>query len=254
MQQIGFLFETFSPVANSDIVILEDAHVNGNKKAVFKVRLQTVEERNGNGRYYDRGIGKEIVETLASKAKGRSLFQEVDHPMVAVDPSDPAGAAFARKRAVTVELKNCGSLIRDIRMEGNDIIGEVETLSGFMGPDLYKTLMYDKADIGFSLRMFGKVNLDESTGLAHVARPIRPITYDTVSNPSHRTAKVIEVMTENLNDFMPDEHQNTELLHESSCLMCDGVNFCSDENCIKDFIGQLVEETFHTVGTVQFRL
>lgn len=252
MQQIGFIFESFNPVPNSDIVILENSRNNGVPKASFKVRLQTLEERNNNGRYYDKDIGREIVETLAKKAKSRSLFQEIDHPMVSADPSDPAGAAFARKRAVTVELKNCGSLIRDIRVEGNDIIGEVETLSGFMGPDLYKTIMYDKADIGFSLRMFGKVNIEESTGLARIARPIRPITYDTVSNPSHQTAKVIEIVNENISDFVPNNTCNQSLLEES-CVLCDGINFCGDENGIKEFIGELVAESFRNAGPVEFK-
>ena len=247
MPQTGILLEVFQPVASSDIVILENTSVNGINKASFKVRLQTLEERNNNGRFYDRSIGREIVEILKPKAVGRSLFMEVDHPMVAGNDD------FARKRAVTVEMKNCGALIRDIKIQGNEVIGEAETLSGFLGPDLYKTIMYDKIDIGFSLRMFGRTQLEESTGLNKVVRPIRPITYDIVTNPSHSSARILEFVTEDISNFLVDNSANMQILQES-CLCQDGICLTDMNESIYDYLDRVLNTTFKTMGPVTFKI
>lgn len=243
----GIIFETFKPISNSDIEILENTKMGNTPKAKFKVRLQTLEEKNNNGRYYDRAIGKEIVETLRPKAKGRSLFQEVDHPMV---PSE-GDQSFARKRAVTVELKNCGAIINDIYIKNNDIIGEAETLSGFLGPDLYNTIVYDKADIGFSLRMFGRVQMDESIGVNRIIRPIRPITYDVVTNPSHGTAKILEFVTEDINSFLVESE--SQLVYESISLP-DDINLFDCNESVYDYLDRLLNNTFKSMGPVEFKL
>ena len=93
-------------------------------KVIFKTKLQTAEEVNANRRYYSRATCSNIVEGLSTQAKARSLFQEIDHPFAVGSETDQ------KRRALTVQLSNCGSLIRDIWVDGNDIIGEVETLSG----------------------------------------------------------------------------------------------------------------------------
>lgn len=245
----GIIFESFASVPHDQIMILEDTSFNGTPKVKFKVRLQTLEERNGNGRYYDMGIGKEIAETLQLKAGKRSLFMEVDHPMVPQGPDE----TFARKRAVTVELKNCGALISNIVVEGNEIVGIAETMSGFLGPDLYRTIMYDKADIGFSLRMFGRVQLDESTGLNRVMKPIRPITYDIVTNPSHQTARILEFVTEDISSFLVNPNNvNSELLQES-CFCQDGLCLTDTNESIYDYLDNMLNTTFKSMGPVTFK-
>lgn len=78
-----------------------------------------------------------------------------------------------KRRATTVEYKSCGALLRNIYMEGGDIVGEIETLSGFHGPDIAKMVLYDKVNIGFSLRALGSVNT-LSDGTIEVLTPIKP--------------------------------------------------------------------------------
>lgn len=245
----GILFETFAPVHYDEIKIIQESETNGTPKVKFKVRLQTLEEKNQNGRYYDVGIGREIAETLLPKAQKRSLFMEVDHPMVPQGPDEN----FARRRAVTIEYKNCGALLSDIHVEGKEIVGIAETMSGFLGPDLYKTIVYDKADIGFSLRMFGRVQLEESTGLNRIVRPIRPITYDVVTNPSHASARILEFVTENISDLMLNENLNEELLTES-CLCCDGICLPSVNENTLEYLETVLNSTFKRLGPVSFRL
>lgn len=248
-KQMCVVLDVCQSVGNSDIEIIEanTKTPSGVPKVVFKAKLQTLEERNKNGRYYSRDIGREIVETLKPKAKGRSLFQEIDHPMVVGGDN-----MSSKRRAVTVEMKNCGSLIRDIYIEGNDIIGEVETLSGFLGPDVYNLIVHDKADIGYSLRMFGRVETEGATGVAKVVRPIRPITYDTVTNPSHSTARIMEFLPENINEFIT-QRPDMELLNEST-LSIDNLEMQDINESIYDYVDRIVQDFFVRMGPVEFRI
>jgi len=241
------LFDSFDVIPNNEIEILENStNGAGVPKLVAKVRLQSLEETNQNKRYYSRAIGDEIVEALRPKAKDRSLFQEIDHPSPSGDDS------AMKRRAVTVSLRNSGSLIRDIYREGNEIIGEIETLSGFLGPDLYNTIVYDKADVGFSLRMFGKVEMNEATGLATVSKPIRPITYDSVTNPSHKTAKILQFLPENINEFVGDSEECAELLQES-VINVDDLNITNQNEDIYDYLDRVVQEAFSKIGPIKFK-
>ncbi len=236
-----------SVVPNNQIEILENVtSSNGIKKAIFKARLQTLEEQNQNKRFYSKNIGDEIVEILQPKARGRSLFQEIDHPSLQTDDANAS-----RRRAVTVELKNCGTLIRDIYREGNDIIGEIETLSGFMGPDMYNLVMHDKADIGFSLRMFGKVEMNESTGMAMVSKPIRPITYDTVTNPSHSTARIMEFLPEHAGGMITND-TDLQLVNES-VVSIDDLDVANVNESIYDYVDRLVQSAFMEMGPIEFK-
>jgi len=245
--QMCIVLDVCTKIPNSDIEIIESniRTPSGVPKAVFKAKLQTLEEQNKNKRYYSKEIGREIVETLKSKAKGRSLFQEVDHPTMVGDDNS------SKRRAVTVEMKNCGSLIRDIYVEGNDIIGEIETLSGFLGPDIYNLVVHDKADIGYSLRMFGRVETEGATGMSRVVRPIRPITYDTVTNPSHSTARIMEFLPENINELLISK--DTQLINEST-IIDDELEMQDINESIYDYINRIVYDLFRTMGPVEFKL
>ena len=125
------ILEQCSVARPNDIYILEEQKINIGDRAVnkifFRTRLQTACQTNGNNRYYTENVIHEIVDSLKGKAKNRSLFQEVDHPFVATNGKDDDSF---KKRAVITELKNCGSLIRNIYTEGRDVIAEIETLSG----------------------------------------------------------------------------------------------------------------------------
>ena len=245
-----FILETVSEVPNDCIKILENKETkSGIPKISFKARLQKSEERNGNGRIYSKSICQEITSILQPKARARSLFQEVDHPLVA--DNSPS----AKARAATISLKNCGTILRDIYMDGDSVIGEVETLTGFLGPDLYNLIVYDKADIGFSLRMFGRVETEGTTGLSRVVRPIKPITYDTVTNPSHKTAKVISFIPENINEFIDNTEitmENQNILYESE-ILSENINLSNNNQNVYEYLDMLIKETFYKINPVRFK-
>jgi hypothetical protein len=125
---LSLLFEISSIATPADITIIKESYDKVSKisKLIFKTKLQTAEEVNANRRYYSKETCANIVEGLSAQAKSRSLFQEIDHPMAVGSENDQ------KRRALTVQLSNCGSLLRDIWVDGNNIIGEVETLSGLI--------------------------------------------------------------------------------------------------------------------------
>jgi len=251
----NIIVESTTTVDPDEIVILEQNEVESStgssssqpiNKVVFKTRLQTAEEVNQNSRYYKRDILQEIVSLLQPKAESRSLFQEVDHPFT--PSSDPF---LAKKRAITVQLKNCGSLIRKIYMDGNDVYGEIETLSGFKGPDLARLLLYDKAQIGFSVRMFGRVV--NQNGRNYVERPIKPITYDVVTNPSHQNATILEFLPEDVSNLQSLTNQESSLIEEAcTCLTCDNVQPVSTIQEALDYVTTLVEEAYSSGKLIRF--
>lgn len=110
------------------------------------------------------------------------------HPMVMTKDSN-----VMKRRATTVEYKTCGALLRNIYMEGQDIIGEIETLSSFLGPDIAKMVLYDKVNVGFSLRALGSVNT-LSDGTIEVLTPIKP----RVCNGLEKNKKLQETKISNL--------------------------------------------------------
>lgn len=164
----SILVEHTSRVSNSDIEIIEESGSGRSKKATFRSRLQEANVRNANKRYYDNSVCESIVEQLGPKAKARNLLCEVDHPLGSGDPTE------MKKRAAIIELKNCGAVIREIKFHNGEIIGELETLSSFRGPDLSKLLLDDKVDIGWSLRALGSVTPLQD-GTLQVTKQIRPI-------------------------------------------------------------------------------
>jgi len=80
---------------------------------------------------------------------------------------------IAKRRATIVEIKNCGALLRNIYMEGKNIVGEIETLTSFNGPDIANMVSKDRVGIGFSLRALGGVN-ERPDGTIEVLTPIKP--------------------------------------------------------------------------------
>jgi len=241
-----FILENCNTVPNDCIQILENTSKNGVPKLIFQARLQTADEQNANRRYYPKDICNEIVSVLSPKAKARSLFQEVDHPSVSGDD------IASKSRAVTVKLQNSGTLLRNIYMKGSDVIGEMETLTGFLGPDLYNLIVHDKADIGFSLRMFGKVEMEGDTGISRVSRPIRPITYDTVTNPSHKTARILTFLPENATEFVNDSKIDTSVIYESD-LSIDNIHLPNINESVYEYLDMLILEQFSKLRPVAFK-
>jgi len=159
-----------------------------------------------------------------------------------------------KKRATVVEIKNCGSLLRNVKYDNNEIIGEIETLSGFRGPDLANLILKDKVDIGFSLRALGSVE-PMTDGTLLVKTPIMPITYDVVSSPSHRNSRVMDFIPESLNELNSDMQVMCEG-DELSILEADGIHVSQGSQNMLQFIEEIINNKFDSIisGQIQFRI
>lgn len=121
-----FILEQTSVVPNSKLQVLEETKTeSGATKCIFRARLQEANVTNQNKRKYSPVVCESIASQLGPKATSRNLLMEIDHPMFGA--SDPMQQ---KRRAAVVEIQNCGALLRDITFKNNEVIGEIETLSG----------------------------------------------------------------------------------------------------------------------------
>ena len=150
---------------------------------------------------------------------------------------------------VIADYRNATEAFKD-----GQVIGEIETLSGFRGPDLANLILKDKVDIGFSLRALGSVQPLQD-GTVMVKTPIMPITYDVVSTPSHANAKMLEFLPESFADFDNDCNVICEG-NEASILEAEQIHICEGNQCITKFIDEIINERFMDIVSkgVKFRL
>ena len=241
----SFLIEQTNVVKNNDLhVITESVTESGTPKVIFKATLQEAGVVNQNKRRYSSAICESIVDQLSPKATSRNLLMEVDHPMSGTEEE-------MKRRAGIVKLSECGCILREIKMEPNGkVVGIIETLSGFKGPDIARLITEDKVDIGFSLRALGGVT-PTGDGILEVTSPIRAITYDIVSNPSHKNAKILQFIPESDTSYMTESANSNTMLFESAdfnadrlILESDNVNLPLFENFSLDFLDKVIRKDF----------
>ena len=188
------LTENYSPISKSS-------------KLSFRAIVQESNTLNKNGRYYPPEVLQEAVEFFRNEiARRGGLPAEVDHPFV--ESSDPQ---VIKRRASQIFIKEVGVLYKDIKFDGNKVIVEGITLDNPKGQMVY-SLIKEGYNVGFSLRAFGKIVPINENGQSYllVEKLEKPITYDVVINPSHQSARLIEIQENELN-----VSSNLELLTES---------------------------------------
>jgi len=165
-----YLYEQTKTVSSRNLEILNESVVNGKPKISFRTILQEAGVKNQNKRIYGQSICEGIVSKLQPKVLNRSLLLEIDHPIFVSNDKD-----VLQRRSTVVELNNCAGMIKDLKIDKGLIIGEIETLSGFKGPDL-AGLIHDSINFGFSLRALGSVE-QLSDGSINVIEPMIPINF-----------------------------------------------------------------------------
>jgi hypothetical protein len=184
---------------------------DGKYKIFFKAILQEAGNVNQNKRVYSPAVLEKVVNQLKPLAENRELLCELDHPWI--DSNDPD---LLKKRASRVHLSDACALIRKIDFDGKYVIAELETLTTRKGLDLY-ALIKDGVNIGFSLRALGSVT-PNNNGTLTVGEDIKAITYDVVSRPSHSGARIFEVMSEDINNFIFTAKNTGDVLFEDATL------------------------------------
>ena len=191
-------------------------------KARFRMVLQTVDEENQNHRVYPKTVLAEGLGDLrnSGRIENRAFCGELNHPL-------PTGnEQFDAIRQTTVDLERISHVITDYDIVGNKIIGEVETTSNDCGQNLL-ALLRDRIGLGMSLRAMAELNRNYKTGVSTVKGPIYIVGYDSVSNPSHKSAVV------NFNEMRFEASMITE--------NCDGV-ICYGGKCyLSNYFDKLIE-------------
>jgi len=144
-------------------IVKESRALNGGK-VLLKGIIQRADTLNQNGRIYPRAIlEREIINYQKFIRENRALG-ECDHPDTSV-----------------VELKNASHLIKEARMEGDNVFGVVELLDTPSGKIL-QSLVESGVTLGISSRGVGSTRQQGSALI--VQEDFQLICFDIVSEPS----------------------------------------------------------------------
>lgn len=126
--------------------------------------LQRANTKNHNGRIYPDDILMREVQKYTQLVKERRALGELDHPDSPV-----------------VELKNVCLLVTDLRMEGDEVRGDVEILNTPQG-QILKNLALQGVKLGISSRGVGSLRQEGEGDM--VQDDFELIAFDAVSSPS----------------------------------------------------------------------
>ena len=140
-------------------------------KLIVRGILQRANSKNQNGRIYPREtLMRESQKYHDTYIKERRALGELDHPESSV-----------------VNLNNVSHNVREMKWQGDDLLGTVEVLSTPAG-NILKELFKSGIKLGISSRGLGSVEeMNEGDGYEPVVK-VQPdfelIAFDFVSNPS----------------------------------------------------------------------
>ena len=145
-------------------LIKESREQNGGKLILQGV-IQRAEMKNQNKRIYPRGILMREVENYQKAVRENRAVGELDHP-----------------ESSTVSLKNVSHGIREMRWDGDTVIGRIEVLPTPQGKIL-ESIIDSGVTIGISSRGVGSTE-KTNEGCDMVQHDFQLICFDIVSEPS----------------------------------------------------------------------
>ena len=212
--------------------------MRGGDKIRFEAVLQDVDIRNRNGRIYRKRPLQEAIETESERIKEGSFLGELDHP---IEKDNPL-------RQCTVLYKEASHKFCELGWDGNKLVGVLETLSGTQnGRTLCGLAKDDKVPICFSFRGMGEINEIHENGVKcnEVSGPMKIITWDSVSFPSHSVAKIIRI-NENVQSQMNEKF--SVVLEESAIEEKNGMICLENGMCyFPNVFDKMVEERIITL-------
>jgi hypothetical protein len=162
MSQI--LIETYDLKINSQT--LNESIKRGGNLIINEVLLATAEQKNGNGRYYPRELWERELKRYNEEAiSKRNSMGELDHP-----------------DSTVINLKNASHLIKEIKWDGDKVLGSIEVLPTPSG-NIVKALLESGVTIGVSSRGMG--SLKQVGEVAEVQDDFSLLCWDIVSTPSN---------------------------------------------------------------------
>ena len=128
--------------------------------------LATAEVKNGNGRYYSKGLWDREMDKYSELIEQRRSMGELDHP-----------------ESQIINLQNVSHLISGYEWDGNNIIGKIEILPTPSG-DILKALVGNGVTVGVSSRGMGSLE-ENREGVMEVQDDFELLCWDFVSTPSN---------------------------------------------------------------------
>jgi len=167
--------------------------VSGNP--LVETILTTVEEKNGNGRYYSKELWEREINKYAILVKERRALGELDHPDSQI-----------------INLKNVSHNITKVWWNENKIMGILEILPTPSG-NIVKSLIESGIKVGVSSRGMG--SLKQVGEVLEVQDDFDLLGWDVVSTPSNPNSWISplnEGKTTTLNPYNKVDSIITEIL------------------------------------------
>ncbi len=160
-----------------DVKYITETAENGQKNMFITGVFMVSEEKNKNGRIYPRGVMEAEVKRYVEEAVQKNrAYGELGHPQ------GPA-----------INLDRVSHIIKDLRMEGNLVIGKAQITNTPMG-NIARGLIESGANLGASSRALGSLK-ENKDGIMEVQDDFRLATAaDIVADPSAPGAFVKGIM------------------------------------------------------------
>lgn len=196
--------------------VVEKYTDNKSGKTVIEAILQDVDNKNRNGRVYEKNKMSNIINCSRFKEQlqYRGLKGEAGHP-----------ASKDSNRQATVDPKLVSHRIIELWMEGNYVKGKVEA-SGPFG-QYFEEDIRDGEYPAFSFRGIGSI--ENINGVPHANIAV-PVTWDRVYYPSHKVAYMTKQLNENVNE-LDNNNSNILIMTESNYIPIE-----SDNEALNKFI------------------
>ena len=164
-----------SEFTEQDLQCIVEKKEDGEKTFVIEGVFAQCDQKNRNGRVYPKPIMEKAVNTYVKQqvSKNRAVG-ELNHP-----------------EGPTVNLDKVSHLIKDLKFEGNDVVGKAQILDTPMGK-IVKGLLEGGVQLGVSTRGMG--SLEQRNGAMYVKDDFILSTVDIVQDPSAPDAFVNGIM------------------------------------------------------------
>jgi hypothetical protein len=156
------LLQEWTPINYDKKLLLEERDRHG--KMMLRGIIQRANTLNQNGRIYPQSILEREVVNYQKLIQENRALGECDHPESSV-----------------VELKNASHIVREARMQGEDVYGTIEILDTPSGK-IIQSLIESGVTLGISSRGVGSTKRQGDTQI--VQDDFQLICFDMVSEPS----------------------------------------------------------------------
>tara|TARA_B100001059_G_scaffold142522_1_gene142449 strand:- start:534 stop:1190 length:657 start_codon:yes stop_codon:yes gene_type:complete len=159
----------------SELEIICEAKKNGEKDYFIEGVFMQAEQKNRNGRIYERDTLEKAVEKyVTEQVKTGRAVGELNHP-----------------EGPTVNLDKVSHKINSLKFRGDDVVGKASILKTPMGK-IVEGLLEGGVKLGVSSRGMG--SLVQKNGVQYVGKDFMLATVDIVQDPSAPSAFVNGVM------------------------------------------------------------